>query len=363
MREIDEIKQTIQLDRENASLFLRLATAAEQHGDIEEAVKALKRAWILAGSDETVESGLARILRWDERKNECDKILDEFSDVSSSALSATSAIARLAEKLIEISHPDTINKLLKCGTSAERPEWYMREALHAIGRYRIPPAVAGLTLLEGYELVSPDLLLEALAETGSPEILDRLTSAIDKPHTTRKTEKLFLGIGRIATRGARRFLIDRYAKRRPTEAAPIVAALAFCPHGSDIAMGLRYLESDSEHERAAAVKLLAAVNSPDAQPVIIGRLDDEAAEVALAAAVGVKELELFGALPRLRRMAEHWNESVRIAVLEALGAVGTGQDIDLLKSVAEKVGYGKVTGTAHKAVRMIKLRITKESNL
>jgi len=360
MREIDEIKQIIQLDRENAALYLKLAAAAERCGGTGEAVNALKRAWILAGSDETVESELARLLRWDERKEECDKILDEFCDVSSSALSATSAIARLAEKLVAISHPDTIGSLLECGTSPERPAWYAREAVIAVGRFRIPPAVDGLIEIEKNELAPPDLLLEAMGETGSPEILDRLTAAIDEPMTTRKTEALFIGIGRVATRDARQFLLDRFRKNRPTETAPIVAALAFCSNQSDMPVALRHVESESDHERAAAVKLLAAINLPDAHNIVIGRLDDEAAEVVGAAAAAVKELELVGALPRLRRMTEHWNEAVRIAVLEALGAVGTQPDIRLLESFADKTGYGAAAKAARQAAR--KIRVKSEKN-
>jgi HEAT repeat protein len=359
MREIDEIKQIIQLDRENAALYLKLAGAAERYGGTAEAVKALKRAWILAGSDETVESELARLLRWDERKDECDKILDEFCDVSSSALSATSAIARLAEKLVEISHPDTIDKLIECGTSPERPAWYAREAVIAVGRFRIPPAVDGLIEIEKNELAPPDLLLEAMAETGSPETLDRLTAAIDGPLTSRKTEALFAGIGRVATRDARQFLLDRFRKNRPTEVAPIVAALAFCPSQSDMPVALRHVESESDHERAAAVKLLAAINLPDAQPVVIGRLDDKAAEVVEAAAVAVKELQIVGALPRLRRVTDYWNEAARIAVLEALGAVGTERDIRMLESFADKTGYGAAAGAARGAAREIRIRKTK----
>ncbi|MHC4663387.1 MAG: HEAT repeat domain-containing protein [Planctomycetota bacterium] len=358
MSEIEELERIARLDRGNASHYLRLALVAEREGDIPKSRNALKRAWLLAPDDETIKTEVTRLFRWNNLQRENSELLEQICSTESSMLSSVGKVRQLLDRLLEISHPDSVQALLDCGLSAGRPKWFRRETALAVGRMRIPAAVSALLELEAGGNAPGELVLEAMTETGSPAVFDKLTSALEQPVPRQVTARLIIGIGRIATGKARDFLINRQARGHPSEMAAIIEAMSFCAEEPDMAIALRFANSDSEQERAASVMLFAAIGTPESEGLIVGRLEDEAAEVIAAAARGVAAMGIGSALPRLRRLIVHWNEAVRHAIVDALGKVGEMEDITLLESFADRIGYGAIAVAARTAARELRTRLS-----
>jgi len=357
----NDIKRAIRLDRENPLLHLQLAREAERLGLTADAVAALKRAWMLAPSDETARAELARVLDWKNRAEESRALVEKFR-ASETAVPSGAGVGRgLLDKIVEISHPDAIGPLLKVALAPGRPAWYRREAVLSVGRMRMPPAAIALIEADNADDAPHDILLDAIAETGSPWGLEKLIRALDDPVPQIKAWRCFLGIGRVKTASARRFLLERYAEKRPSEIPHILYAIGLCPQDSDAAIALRHINSESEKERAAAVGLMAAVGLPELHRSIIGRLDDESPEVVDAAARGVELLELKGALPRLRRLVAHWNEAIKLSVFKALGTVGEEEDIAKLEASAKEYAHGPVAAAAREAARQIRIRLERDA--
>lgn len=114
-----------------------------------------------------------------------------------------------------------------------------------------------------------------------------------------------------------------------------------------------WLTSTNRHVVLFALRLIKYYNQNDANASLIELLKHKNGPIKLEAVGCIKEFYVVEALPVLKKVFYQSGVDTKIAILGAIGELGTGRDIDFLKTVAQREGNFSVKSKALAAINTI----------
>ncbi|GEM_PF-2762910 len=244
---------------------------------------------------------------------------------------------RAAYALGEIGDQDARKHLLKIGLNPSSK--IEVEALQALAKIPHPDSVPYLLRIWQGSQKDPEIrtaAIHAMAEAGSPKILDAMKKAMESPDWFVRYLGA-MGLGRLASDPAvLDFLIEGLRESRGERAYDFAVALGLSADPKAVRSLKGAARAENLKVALASVDALSRIESDTALEALADLLDDDRPEVLGLVARRIGILDHAEALGRLVELLDHASYPVRMDAAQALGRLKKAEAVEPLVALGKK---------------------------